>query len=295
MKLGNVVKCFLVFVTYLVVLIWISTKIWGEPKSTYEKLVHQLDNQHYDSNIYDNIKYKLDTEYLTKSGYFLFQISGYEIEINQGIGEFSVDSVILESEDHMYSVDIFREKLDVAERIVESDLKTDKIAFRAVVPMSVLMPGRYKLGLLLSDNTVVWSDKYLSAMPYLKVIDDQNKNTVDNEIGIFDDGVFYDKDNGCLTGVGGPQEECEIVIGNNNNSKSITLSFQAHTEQTNTYFLFVCNDITIVQDMHQGEENIELVFPLVEGDNTVYVYFLTEDNDTIIPRYDLSNIEARFS
>lgn len=161
MKFGNVVKYGLVIITYLVVLIWISTKIWGEPRSTYEKCVHQLTNQHYDSNINDNIKYKLDTEYLTESGHFLFQIAGYELEINRGIGEFSVESIILESDKHMYSVDIYREKLDLAERIVGCDLKSDKIAYRAVVPVKNLLPGIYKIGLLLSDGTVVWSDKYL--------------------------------------------------------------------------------------------------------------------------------------
>ena len=61
----------------------------------------------------------------------------------------------------MYSVDIYREKLDLAERIVGCDLKSDKIAYRAVVPVKNLLPGIYKIGLLLSDGTVVWSDKYL--------------------------------------------------------------------------------------------------------------------------------------
>lgn len=166
MKLGNVVRYGLVFIAYSVASIWIGTIIRGEPKSTYGRCVHQLNEQYYETTISDDIKYKINTEYITKSGQILFEIAGYELEIHQGIGEFSVDSIILESENHMYSIDIYREKLDSAERIVLCDLKSDKIAFKTVVPVDVLIPGRYKIGLYLSNNTVVWSDEYLSAMPY---------------------------------------------------------------------------------------------------------------------------------
>lgn len=294
MKLFKFGKVSLLLIIYIIVVIWIGTKIWGSPKSTFEKMIHCVTEKYEERIDRENIRYSVETEYITTSGHMLFQITGFEAEIIDGLAEFTLDSIILEKEDKLYSVDIVQEKLEHAARYAECDIKSDKIAYKAIIPTDILESGKYKIGLLLEDNTMIWTSEYLTAHPCHMLYYDDNDKFVDNELNIISDTLWYNRSFDCLEGIG-TSGETEIEIVNNAGAKYVKLLFHIKVEQENTYFVFCCNDVTLVQDIHQGEE-IELCFPLIDGKNIIYIYYLSEDeqSNTEELKYYIDNIDIEY-
>lgn len=296
MKLLKIGKYVLLILIYACVFIWIGIKIGGEPQSTYAKMIHQIPKAYTEIANDEGVVYSMNTEYITRSGHDLFLITGYETEINERIGKFTVDSVVLESDACLYSVDIIRDKLDYAARYVKSEVESDKIVYKAIIPTQTLETGRYKIGLLLENNVVIWSSEYLSVQPYFRVWSDAEDTTADNELHIMCDELWYNRSLDCLEGIGATWGT-EMIVINNNGSKSMEISMNAKVEQDNTYFVFVCNNVTLMQEMLSNEKDMKFNFPLEDGENVIYVYYLSEEekNNTEGASYYFRDLDVKFS
>lgn len=268
LKIG---KYGLTIFVYLVVLVWLGIKIWGTPKTTYEKAVHKNDKSYEERIDVENIKYSLEKEYLTQTDYFLLQMKGYEVDVTDGLGKFTVKSILLQSEENSYLVDLVCETLELAPRYAGCQVETDKLAYRAVVPVAILEPGNYQIGFLLSDDTVIWSSERVAAQPYHELVDG-------NELLVETEKLWYVKDKNYFEGTGG-KIGAEIKIINNNDFETIKLLLELTKDQKDAYFVFVCNDVTLSCETKNKKCEAELVFPMKDqGENTIYVYYLSDKN-----------------
>ena len=161
MKLHKIGKYSLVVILYVVVLFWISTKVWGEPKSTHEKNVHQISQEYPTRTDTENMKYDVFAECLTSAGHILYQIKGYQVEKNNGIGVFTVKAVVLKKDTCTYLVDIVFEELEDIVLYTKCRVESDKNFFRTIFPAEALESGVYEIGLLLEDETVIWTPHVL--------------------------------------------------------------------------------------------------------------------------------------
>lgn len=161
MKLHKIGKYSLVVILYVVVLFWISTKVWGEPKSTHEKNVHQIFQEYPTRTDIENMKYDVFAECLTSAGHTLYQIKGYQVEKNNGIGVFTVESVVLKSDKYTYVVDVVYEELEDIVLYTKCRVEPGNNFFRTIIPADTLESGTYKIGMLLKDETVIWTPHVL--------------------------------------------------------------------------------------------------------------------------------------
>jgi len=118
MRLYKAWKYIVVFGVYVISLVWIGTKIWGTPESTFEQMIHQMSGDYPQTATSQDIKYSMNGEYITEFGHALFEITGYQVELISKKGEFTMDSILLRSTECQYSVDVIREKINFADRFV---------------------------------------------------------------------------------------------------------------------------------------------------------------------------------
>lgn len=161
MRLRKFGKYGLAVILYIVVIFWISTKVWGTPKTTHEKSVHQISQEYLTRTDTENMTYDVFAEYLTSTGHKLCQIKGYQVEQNNGIGLFTVESVVLKSDNCMYIADIFCEEIEDIVLYTKCRVEPGDNFFRTIIPTDVLESGVYEIGMLLEDKTVIWTSQIL--------------------------------------------------------------------------------------------------------------------------------------
>lgn len=161
MKLHKIGKYSLVVISYVTVLFWIGTKVWGTPKSTHEKNVHQIVETYSTRADIENMTYGVFVECLTSVGHTLYQIKGYQVEKSNGVGVFTVKSLVLKNDKSIYMVDIFCEEIEDIVLYTKCRVEPGDNFFKTIIPTDALELGKYEIGLLLKDETVVWTQEVL--------------------------------------------------------------------------------------------------------------------------------------
>lgn len=281
--LGEKIFYGVVFFIYALVIVWLCKHIWGEPETSFARNLRIYEETISEKNE-GNIKYDIAGIYRTVNNYRIYHFNGWQVEKKDGIWENTLQKIILEGGEKTYSVDIIREDLKYAPRIIGSDLKDKKFAFRAIFPTKEMETGIYRVGMLLEDDEVVWTDHRF----YVGIYSEQTEK---GSILINDANLLYYEETNTLEGMGA--DVC-IKVENNSSSQKLHISYDAKSIFEDTYLIFYANDITIKIDLSQEVESYECILPLQNGSNEIWIYCVVGGNtslETGKKYYCLNNIK----
>lgn len=260
-----------VFFIYAFVIIWLCKHIWGEPKTSFEKYVHICDKELTEMENNEECKYSISGAYKTVNNHQIYQFTGWQAQKKQGVWENTLQSILLEGKEDTYSVDIIVEDLEYAQRIIGSNLKDKKYAFRAIFPTKEMETGFYRVGLLIEDDEVVWTDYKIYAGFY-------SEKTEDGNILINDANLLFDEETNRWEGIG---DNVCINVEHSGHDQEIQISYDAKAGFENTYLVFYANDITIRIDLSQEMQSYECTLPLQNGTNEVWIYCIVDGDTTL--------------
>lgn len=258
-----------VFFTYAFVIIWLCKHIWGEPATSFEKYVHMYEKELIEIENDKDCKYSIAGAYKTVNQHCIYQFTGWQAQKNQGVWENTLQSILLEGKDCTYSVDIIVEELEYAPRIIGSNLKNEKYAYRAIFPTKEMETGLYRVGMLLEDDEVVWTDESFYVGIY-------SEKTESGNILINDANLLFDKETNIWEGRG---DNVCFNVEQRGDNKELRISYDAKAGFEDTYLVFYANDITIRIDLSQEMQSYECTLPLQNGTNEVWIYCIV-DGDT---------------
>ena len=260
-----------VFFIYAFVIVWLYKHIWGEPETSFEKYVHIYEKEITEIENDKDCEYSIAGTYKTVNHHRIYQFTGWQAQKEQGVWANTLQSILLEGKDNTYSVDVLIEDLEYAPRIIGSNLKDNKYAYRAIFPTKEMETGLYRVGLLLKDEKVVWTDENF----YVGIYSEKTEN---GNILINDANLLFDKGTNIWEGMG---DNVCINVEHSGNNKALKITYDAKAGFKDTYLVFYANDITVQIDLSQEIHSYECTLPLKDGINEVWIYCVVDGETSL--------------
>lgn len=260
-----------VFFIYAFAIVWLCRHIWGEPQTSFGRYIHRYEKEPVEDENESECKYNIAGAYRTINNHRMYLITGWQAEKKQGTWENTLQNILLEGKECTYSVDVIKEDLAYASRVIGSKLKDERYAYRAIFPTKEMETGFYRVGLLLKDESVVWTDYGFYVGIYFE-------KTESGNILIDDPNLSFHGGTNTLEGWG---DTACINVENNYENQELKISYDAKAVFENTYLLFYANDVMIQIDLSQELKNYECTLPLQSGTNDVWVYCIIDENASL--------------